>query len=203
MFTKSLFEKLKSLALVYLGVLILGIVAAALLRSYVVEFYQVQSDAMVPSLFPGERVVVLHQFNREKLARGDVVVLHLANDPSREFVKRVVGLPADRVALQQYRLSVNGKVISGDPLSTGSLQFFTETFEQKVFRVQWSDASTDFSVDVPKGHVFVLSDSRTTGQDSRQWGFVRLEQISGKVQYVVRAAEHADAIRKTGWFLPL
>jgi signal peptidase I len=94
--------------------------------------------------------------------RGDVVVFRYPADPSRDFIKRVIGVPGDTVEIVHGTLTVNGKPVKEDYIAQGS--FDMTTARQTV----------------PPGQYFVLGDNRNNSSDSRAWGFVPAENIIGQ-----------------------
>lgn len=97
--------------------------------------------------------------------RGDVVVFRYPADPSRDFIKRVIGVPGDTVEIVHGVLTVNGQVVKESYVAPGS---FDMTTERKV---------------VPDGQYFVLGDNRNNSSDSRAWGFVPAENIIGQAMF--------------------
>lgn len=96
--------------------------------------------------------------------RGDVIVFRYPNDPSRDFIKRVIGVPGDTVSIQEGVVSVNGV-----PLEEPYINFATGGDKEAVV--------------VPPGNYFVLGDNRANSSDSRSWGFVPEENIIGKAMF--------------------
>jgi signal peptidase I len=96
--------------------------------------------------------------------RGDVIVFRYPRDPSRDFIKRIIGIPGDTVSIDNGVVSVNGTVLHEDYINPGA----TTTMEPKV---------------VPVGNYFVMGDNRPNSSDSRSWGFVPEENIIGKAMF--------------------
>jgi len=138
-------------------------VISLLVRSYVVGTFVIVGDSMIPSLTDGERVFVNRlAYVLGRPERGDIVVFRYPLDPGREFVKRVIGLPGDRVEIRGGRVLVNGSEFTGG------------------FQVR-ADGSDFAARTVPPGAVFVLGDNRSVSRDSRAFGFVPLENVEGEV----------------------
>jgi signal peptidase I len=97
--------------------------------------------------------------------RGDVIVFRYPADPTRDFIKRVVGLPGDTVEVVHGQLTVNGQSIKEDYIAPGTADMTTE---KKI---------------VPAGQYFVLGDNRNNSSDSRAWGFVPAENIIGQAMF--------------------
>lgn len=185
-----------------------------LLRSFLVEPFQIPSGSMVPTLLPGDFILV-NKFSYglrlpitgNKIlsigepARGDVMVFVPPHD-SRYFIKRVVGLPGDTVNYSHRKLTINGRAVpmqlADQVTAPGELvQYYQETLGEKPHSVRFNVRrfSKEGEWVVPKGHYFMLGDNRNASQDSRYWGFVPEGNIVGK----------AFAIwmhKASGWQLP-
>ena len=176
-----------------------------LLRSFIVEPFRIPSNSMMPTLLTGDFILV-NKFNYgirlpvvdTKIVdvgmpvRGDVVVFRYPEDPSTPFIKRIVGVPGDRIAYYDKVLYVNdepmnqipsgryvgvgsGAVMSGASLRT---EQFGETEHQIL--IQRRAHSVQGSAVVPEGHYFVLGDNRDNSRDSRYWGTVPDELLIGR-----------------------
>ncbi len=128
---------------------------------------QVEQFSMEPTLFQKERLLV------NKLAyklappeRGDIVVFHYPNNPSEDYIKRIVGLPGDTV-----------QIIKGDVVVNG--QVFAEPYIAERY-----PPDTLGSWQVPNDSIFVLGDNRMHSSDSQEWGFVPMGNVVGKAMLV-------------------
>jgi signal peptidase I len=197
------------------------------LRSFIVEPYKIPSGSMIPTLLVGDFILVnkytygirLPVINKKIIAinnpkRGDVMVFRYPVDPSLDYIKRVIGLPGDRIRYTNKHLMINGKEVAqqkGDPyLGTGL--FYTPRYEEKlgappnqvshailldreietpilpITRFPYSE-NCHYNADgvecvVPPGHYFMMGDNRDNSQDSRYWGFVPDENIVGKAFFI-------------------
>jgi len=139
-------------------------VLVAILHLFVVQISVVRGHSMQPSLEDGDRLIVDRlAYEWADVERFDVVVLRYPNDTSVDFVKRVVGLPGDRVSIRNGALIVNGVEVA-----------------QGFGPVRDSSAMSERVI--PPGHYFVLGDNRPISCDSREFGFVARDLLKGKVR---------------------
>jgi len=170
------------------------------LRSFLVEPFQIPSSSMVPTLLVGDYILVnkfaygirLPVLNSKVMdigepRRGDVMVFFPPHD-SRYFIKRVIGLPGDRISYAGKVLTVNGQEIPQSlvaqlpPLSP-SYQISEENLDGVTHFVRKEllrSGPDNFEVTVAPGHYFVMGDNRDNSSDSRVWGQVPEENIVGK-----------------------
>lgn len=143
---------------------LLGVTLMVVVHLFVVQISVVKGHSMEPSLWDGDRLVVDRvSCSFGEVARGDVVVLRYPRNPEVDFVKRVVGLPGDRIALHNGQLYVNGAMVD----------------------CPWTcieDRDNTADVVVPAGHYFVLGDNRPISCDSREFGLVAQELLKGRVR---------------------
>ncbi|MCA8942136.1 MAG: signal peptidase I [Planctomycetes bacterium] len=141
-----------------------GVVAVVLLHLFVVQISVVRGSSMQPSLVDGDRLIVDRiAYSMVDVDRYDVVVMRNPRDTSVDYVKRVVGLPGERISLQRGRLFVDG-----------------EEVETPIDLIR--DSTSMPEIIVPDGHFFVLGDNRPVSCDSREFGLVQHELIKGKVR---------------------
>jgi len=147
-------------------------VIAVLIVGFVVQPVRVEGQSMMPKLHDQDRIFVnkfiypLREWigDKEPIKRGDIVVLLYPDDPSKSYIKRVVGLPGEDVNVENGRLYINGMQIEEPYLDSGYL----------------SSDSMPGSVHVKEHHYFVLGDNRRNSSDSRYWGLVPEKYIYGK-----------------------
>jgi signal peptidase I len=144
--------------------LVLACASMLIITNYILATVRVSGQAMAPTLRDGERVLMWKVV--EEINRGDIVVLWYPDDPSKSYIKRVIGLPGEEVMVE------NGKVlINGSPLD--------EPYINADYR---STDSMPGPIHVKDHHYFVLGDNRPKSSDSRYWGLVPEKYIYGKVE---------------------
>jgi len=179
-------------------ILIIALAIAFVLQAFVVKPYRIPSPSMVPTLDPGDRVLVARFWYRvTKPQRGDIVVFNWPPTPFiRErggwtgphyvFIKRLIGLPGDVLSLRDGYVYVNGvrldepyvaKQADGRPVPTEP----GAALAGSTLRRPWSLAQP---YKVPPGTYFMMGDNRQDSDDSRDWGPVAMRDIIGKAFFV-------------------
>lgn len=166
----------------YLGVFLifttLSSVILDVIKDYIVKAYKLPSGAMIPTLLVGDHVFV------DKLAyrigihpqRGDVIVFKFPEDESKDFIKRIVGMPGDTIEIRDKHVLINGTV--SDDAS------YTQRIDSTVIPSSINSRDNFGPVTVPPDSFFVLGDNRDQSLDSRFWGFVEEQKIKGKATIV-------------------
>lgn len=203
-----------------------------LLRAFLVEPFRIPSGSMLPSLLPGDFILVnkfaygirlpvlnLKVIDVTEPERGDVMVFRYPGDTSVNYIKRVVGLPGDKIVYQDKKLYINGKMMEqrylGDyvyPASgNGGTSFrrLTERLDGVTHQILLTGdgdgpsgsgmkmPSNRLEFEVPKDRYFVMGDNRDRSNDSRYWGYVPEENLVGKAFFIWFSW---DMGRDSGWF---
>ena len=152
---------------VWLRDVFLSLAIAAVVIVFLYQPVKVEGTSMMPWLEDQERIFVnKFVYRYDEIGRGDVVVFRFPLDPSKSYIKRVVGLPGDYVEIRRGRLYVNSELT-------------TEPYLADRYR----DHSSHPGIEVPDGHYYVLGDHRNTSNDSRTWGTVPHSYITGKAVF--------------------
>ena len=190
----------KSIAREYFESLVVAVILALFIRTFVVQAFKIPTGSMEQNLLIGDHLLV-NKFifgpaptSLERtllpvkdIQRRDVIVFKYPEDPERDFIKRVIGLPGEEVRLRAKRVFINDKLLDepyvyyleeppplpdekADPKENGDANH--ELFDDP--RVRYGP------VTVPAGHYFVMGDNRDNSEDSRYWGFLPRENIKGK-----------------------
>jgi signal peptidase I len=175
---------------VYLGVLaVVALVTEGetdLVRSYV-QAFNIPSGAMMPTLLIGDHIYVDKsiQHGWKLPERGEVVVFKFPEDETKDFIKRVIGMPGDIVEIQNKNVLINGI-----PLDDKS---YTQRIDPNIIDRLINSRDNFGPVTVPATHYFVLGDNRDQSLDSRFWGFVELSKIKGKAVALYWSWDGADS----------
>ena len=169
----------------YAEAIILALILALFIRTFVVQAFKIPSPSMVPTLLVGDHILVnkfLFGFRvpfadgkiiaiREP-ERGDVIVFRYPRDRKLDFIKRCVAVGGETVEVREKQVFINGEAVE---------------FEQAVFLDEGSlltGRDTFGPVTVPDGKVFVMGDNRDNSNDSRFWGYVDLKDVKGKAMVI-------------------
>ncbi len=161
--SSSMLSELKS----WLKDIILGVVIAVLMVVFVYQPVKVEGTSMQPELVDQERIFVnkfIYHF--EEIHRGDIVVFWYPKDPSKSFIKRVVGVPGDTVSVQEGLVYINGRRLAEAYVPQG----YQDLDSYPIIRVR-------------EEHYYVLGDHRNASNDSRSWGLVPRKYIYGKAVF--------------------
>ena len=201
-------SKPKSKLREYIEAILLAIVIAFFIRTFVIQAYKIPSGSMKPTLQIGDHILVT-KFNygvrlpliRSTLIpagtpeRGDIVVFIYPEDRSKDFIKRLIGLPGDTIEIRDKQILLNG--------------------------LPWSDANGVYvdnlmipgnvqprdnfgPVTVPQDSIFVMGDNRDESYDSRFWGFVPMKEVLGKALIIYWSWNREDSnvrLRRIGTIL--
>ncbi|RYZ91726.1 MAG: signal peptidase I [Proteobacteria bacterium] len=192
----------------YLVTVLISILLALIVRSFVVTAYKVPTGSMQPTLKAGDFIFSYRlayglkvPWNDSVVAgqlpeRGDVVVFSYASQPGTSYVKRVVGLPGDKVQIEGGKLTINDTPLEyelespaqlNDNPNPESFDIFLEkdlgSYRRVIFQ-KIRETQNFGPLVVPPGEVFLLGDNRDASDDSRYWGTVPISRVDGKVLFV-------------------
>ena len=169
--------KRKSVVREYAEAIVIAVILALFIRTFVVQAFKIPSGSMKPTLLVGDHILVnkfiygiklpfadrtLVELGKPK--RGDVIVFKFPHDPKKDYIKRVIGLPGDKVQLTNKRLFINGTPVE-DPHAS---------------YLPYGNYRSFGPVTVPADRLFVMGDNRDESSDSRVWGFVPFSNLKGK-----------------------
>lgn len=187
---------------------LIAAVIALFIRQFIVEAFKIPSGSMIPTLTIGDHLLVNKfvygpriPFTDKRLLtggtpkRGEIIVFKYPEDEKKNFIKRVVGVPGDKIQIIKGKLLINDQPVEITPVDGGHANkpdagmFYDvpAVYDEQLGAVRHSiqylmdQTQKNFGPRlVPEGSVFVMGDNRDNSQDSRVWGFVKFEKILGR-----------------------
>ncbi len=177
----------KSTAREYFESIVVAVILALFIRTFVVQAFKIPTGSMEPNLLVGDHLLVNKFVFAPTLAgaerallpmrpivRGDVVVFKFPEDPERDFIKRIIGLPGETIEVRGTQVLVNGAAIA-QPYAHFLLP------HDPAAPLNDGDPRDRYGpVTVPAGHYFAMGDNRDNSQDSRYWGFLPGDYVKGR-----------------------
>jgi signal peptidase I len=155
-------------------IILLAFITAFVIRTYVIQPYRIEMTSMVSTLHPNDLVLVDKiSYKLHPPRRGDVVILIPPTDKKSKYIKRVIGLPGETVAIKNDKVYINGKPLNEPYMHSPMVQDYPET-------------------KIPEGYVFVMGDNRSVSLDSRYFGPVPIKNIVGKAVCVYWPFTHVE-----------
>lgn len=173
------------------------LIAALLIRAFLLASYVMSGAGMLPSVLPGDFVLAV-KIDAERSKRGSVVAIQCPTDKDRICMKRVVGIEGDRIEFQDGDLVVNGRSTRDRALSNDFIQEVQGSHRWVIWASDEPEPSVE-PVVVPPGHVFLLNDKRSDREDSRRWGVVPSHQIEARVRWIWLSLEWTDGESIRSW----
>ncbi len=181
-------KKKKSVVREYAEAIAIAILLALFIRTFVVQAFKIPSGSMLPTLMIGDHLLVNKfiygirvPFSGKVLVplknpkSGDIIVFKFPKDRSIDYIKRVVGVPGDKIEVKDKKVYRNGK-LAEDPFA-----HFTST---TILPGSVSPKDNFGPITVPEGKYFVMGDNRDNSSDSRFWGFVETNDVLGKAMII-------------------
>ncbi len=200
----------KSAAREYLESVVVAVILALFIRTFVVQAFKIPTGSMETNLLIGDHLLVNKVvyspslgsveagiLPKRPIRRGDVVVFKFPEDPTRDFIKRVIGLPGETVEIRDKTVLVDGKALE-EPYAR-----FIDTPLRKddpEYGLRVESARVPFGPEtVPEGKLFVLGDNRDNSRDSRYWGYLPIDQVKGRALLVYWSYEASrEEYHRTG-----
>jgi signal peptidase I len=194
----------KSTAREYFESIVIAVVLALFVRTFVVQAFKIPTGSMEPNLLVGDHLLV-NKFvfapaatglerlllPTREVRRGDVIVFKFPEEPERDFIKRVVGLPGETVEVRSRQVYINGQAIE-------------EPYANYLFPPGENGSGT-FDVrdrygpvTVPDQHFFMMGDNRDNSQDSRYWGFLPGHYVKGRALTIYWSFEQPPGEQRSG-----
>ena len=174
----------------YFESIVIAVILALFIRTWVVQAFKIPTGSMEQNLLIGDHLLV-NKFvfsptasqaehwvlPTDEVERGDIVVFKFPEDPERDFIKRVIGMPGETLEVRRKRVFINGEALA-EPYLAGQMP----TQPDPGFEVQRRDAFGPIAI--PDGHYFMMGDNRDNSQDSRFWGPLPHGYLKGKAMVV-------------------
>jgi signal peptidase I len=207
----------KSVIREYFESLVIAVILALFIRTFVVQAFKIPTGSMEPNLLIGDHLLVnklvfgayLSGAERtllpmHEISRGNVIVFKYPEDPERDFIKRVVALPGEQIEVRHKRVYINGRLLE-EPYAHYLEQpppVPEEIESGPDSQAAAGDVRENYGpVTVPPKHYFVMGDNRDNSQDSRYWGFLPRDYVKGRalVIYWSYEAETGNVLTGTRW----
>jgi signal peptidase I len=194
----------------YFESICVAVILAFFVRTFVVQAFKIPSGSMEPNLLIGDHLLVnkfvfaptLTSLERtllpiDPIRRGDIIVFKYPEDPSRDFIKRVIGLPGDTIEMRNKKVYVNG-----EPLDEPYVHFIYPPDDggSSATDVSGGDLLRSFPpMMVPPDNYFMMGDNRDNSQDSRYWGFMPRDYVKGKALFVYFSFGEGGVLANLRW----
>ena len=177
--------------------IVIAVVLALFIRTFIVQAFKIPSGSMQPTLLIGDHILVnkflygvgipftdMKLLDIKKPTQGDVIVFKYPEDESKDYIKRVIGLPGDTINIINKQIFINGNPYHD---SAGVYD------EPRILaRGQFNSNRDNFGpITVPPDSLFVMGDNRDHSSDSRFWGFVNISKVKGKAFIIYWSWEKA------------
>jgi signal peptidase I len=178
----------------YFESIVIAVILALFIRTFVVQAFKIPTGSMEENLLIGDHLLVnkfvfgptASSIERAvlpvaQIRRGEVIVFKYPEEPDRDFIKRVIGLPGEKVELKEKKVYINDQ-----PLDEPYVHFLQPPGQNSEFHEVTSfDVRERYGpVTVPPNHYFVMGDNRDNSHDSRFWGTVPYDLIKGKAMII-------------------
>ena len=201
----------KSVAREYLESVDVAVILALFIRTFVVQAFKIPTGSMETNLLIGDHLLVNkviyspsaipfedRLLAKKPVQRGHVVVFKFPEDPSRDFIKRVIGLPGETVEIRDKTVFVNGR-----PLTEPYAHFLEPPLrrDDPEYGLRSEGVRDNWGPEVvPAGQLFVMGDNRDNSRDSRFWGFLPRDQVKGRALLVYWSYEASrEEYHRTGY----
>jgi signal peptidase I len=187
-----------------------AVILAFFVRTFVVQAFKIPSGSMEPNLLIGDHLLVnkfvfapaLTSFERrllpiDPIRRGDIIVFKYPEDPTRDFIKRVIGLPGDTIEMHNKKVYVNGKALD-EPYA--HFIYPPDEGASGAPDTETADLLREFApMTVPADNYFMMGDNRDNSQDSRYWGFMPRDYVKGKALFVYFSFGEGGGLANIRW----
>jgi signal peptidase I len=193
----------KSVAREYFESLVIAVVLALFVRTWVFQAFKIPTGSMEPGLLVGDHLIVNKMvfapasgsleraiLPGRDIQRGDVIVFKYPVEPDRDFIKRVIGLPGDTLELRNKVVHINGAAISEPYAHYLEPPSASGTGNPADRREQYGP------ITVPPGQYFMMGDNRDNSEDSRYWGFMPASYVKGEALFIYFSLEEGASMAR-------
>ena len=167
--SNSFLSELKNFSFDTIKIVVISLIIIIGIRSFVMQPFFVNGQSMEPNFHDGDYLIVNEiGYRLDDPKRGDVVIFHYPNDPRQFFIKRIIGLPGEKIEIKNNKITVYNKEHSDG---------FTL---DEVYLPESAVISKDYSQELKNDEYYVLGDNRVASSDSRVWGVLEKHHIVGK-----------------------
>lgn len=163
-------EKTKAIIKEWVESILIALVLALLVRTFIVQAYKIPTGSMRPTLSEGDRILVSKFIYRfKKPQRGDVVVFKFPEEPKKDFIKRLIATEGEKIEIKDGNIYIDGKIVEEPRIVRQNYYYNDGTYGQE-----------GKGIEVDKNSFYVLGDNSSSSKDSRYWGFVPKKNLIGK-----------------------
>jgi signal peptidase I len=170
--------------------LVIAVILALFIRAFVIQAFKIPSGSMENTLLVGDYILVNKFIYGVKVPfsnitvvpvkdpqREDIIVFKYPGDPSKDYIKRVIGVEGDTIDIRDKKVYVNGKMTENDYAKFSDPRVFSDSY---MFPENLLRRDNLGPLKVPEGKLFVMGDNRDSSNDSRFWGFVDKSAVKGR-----------------------
>jgi signal peptidase I len=192
----------KSVVREYFESIVIAVILALFVRTWVFQAFKIPTGSMEPNLLVGDHLIVNRMIFAptvtglerailpdRPIRRGDIIVFKFPQDPERDFIKRVIGLPGDELAMRQKKVYINGTPLD-EPYAHFLQPPSVDGQPQGDIRLENYGPVT-----VPPGQYFMMGDNRDNSEDSRYWGFLPATYVKGRALFIYFSFDESAASR--------
>jgi signal peptidase I len=186
----------KSVVREYLEMLVGAVILALFVRAFIFQAFKIPTGSMEPNLLIGDHLLVDKLifspslggfedfiFAKRAIHRGDVLVFKFPEDPTRDFIKRVIGLPGETFEIQDKQVLIDGQALT----ETAYAHFLEPPLKRTDpdYGLYGEDIRDNFGPQkIPRGELMMMGDNRDNSRDSRFWGTLPVSQVKGRAVVV-------------------
>ncbi len=167
-------DRLKRELREWLEALVVALILALVIRTFVVQAFKIPTGSMKPTLQVGDRILVnkfIYKFKEPQ--RGDIIVFKYPEDEKKDYVKRLIAVGGERIGIKDSDIYINGQRVE-DPFEIRKIRYYNRP----------PYGSQGKEITVPENSYYVLGDNSGSSRDSRYWGFVPRKNVVGKAFFL-------------------